>query len=278
METDLAESLEFLVGLDASKSDPQMVASHQFGDRHYYERNTGEMKILSAPRMARRYRVGSIYGMKQLLSDIGSDKTRVFVSEDRVIAVLDETSDRREGLDMELKPSAIAMQFVSSGYCSMSPRTLWNWLRTQADAILPPEFMNQLRNITIKSDGTVKTSVGTGEESFGKDINQKASGDDSPLPDEVTLTFHWYTNVLQSALAEILCTLDFDFERSNVLLKAKAGEVEAAQSGAILGVAGLLKSNPESDLAHEAQIVSFVEPNVPQPEIDYCAKKSEIVR
>jgi len=278
METDLAESLEFLVGLDVKKHDPVMLATHQFGDRTVYDRAANSVSVLQGPKMARRYRVGSIYGMKQLLSDIGSDKTRVFVSESRVIAVLDETSDRREGLEMALKPSAIADQFASHGRCQMVPHALWTWLRTESESVSPPDFMNQLRKITIKSDGTVKTSVGTGEDSFGKEISQKATGDESPLPDDVTLCFHWYTNVLQSALAEIVCTLDFDFERSNVLLKAKAGEVEAAQSGAILGVAGLLKSNPESDLAHEAQIVSFVEPNVPQPEIDYCAKKSEIVR
>lgn len=190
---------------------------------------------------ARCYRATSVGSLIDLIGEfaVGHEDLPgdifVFVHEGEVDVLLGETQ-RRECLVLTLEKSDQfkALEALAEKPQKFEHREFLTLLKTGLNArYLPDDLVSLLSKLKFKSDAAGQSTIGAGNVSMGKAVEQRVAGlDDRQLPEFVAVQLPVYTNLYgdggQVRFDSFSCDLQIDLTEQRFSLRPRAGEIQRA--------------------------------------------------
>lgn len=159
--------------------------------------------------------------------------TLVFCGRGGVLAVLDETTNRREMLKVNLPESTefTTLKTLERQRAAMDQETLIKRLRIDLALAVAPADLATFRAIKFEKRTAGQASVQTGASTLGLDVERKITCDGKAPPDEITVNVCVYRDLAGEEYRKpVRCAVDTDLEKQTFTLIPMAGEIERAQA------------------------------------------------
>jgi len=198
----------------------------------------GDGKVVRETLRPRRYDAETVGGLAMMIADLASrdgvDDVRVFVGRKRVVAVLNEHTDRHDRVTFELKTDESMETLKDAERNGQYAQKDLIWLlRSQfAGGVAPNNFLPAVRGIKFRNNTSGTAGVQHGNETVDMQIEKSISGlDESGFPETVILSTPVYAQL--AAVSDpkpiaVACAVDILIDEQKFRLKPLAGEIERA--------------------------------------------------
>ncbi len=159
--------------------------------------------------------------------------TLVFCGRGSAVAVLDETTHRRELLKINLPESTefSTLKALERQRAAMDQETLIKRLRIDLALAVAPADLATFRAIKFEKRTAGQATVQTGASTLGLDVERKVTCGDKAPPDEITVNVCVYRDLAGEEFRKpVRCAVDTDLEKQTFTLIPMAGEIERAQA------------------------------------------------
>lgn len=157
----------------------------------------------------------------------------VFCGRGSVVAVLDETTHRRERLRIHLPESTefTTLKTLERNRAAMDQETLIKRLRIDLALAVQATDLAAFRAIKFEKRTAGQATVQTGASTLGMDVERKVTCGDKAPPDEITVNVCVYRDLADVEYRKpVRCAVDTDLEKQTFTLIPMAGEIERAQA------------------------------------------------
>lgn len=214
----------------------------------YHNRDSGMVLKIEAVPKPREYVAANLSALAGLVLrhyetrdlDAPMPRCTVFVGEDAVVAVFDETGERRERVTWKLTRSETFDNLKEADGTPMDQKEFLRFLRyTIRGHTKPTDLTSTIKQIRFENNSSGTSQIQTGKESLGKKVEMSIAGiDATALPEDVEVSVPVYDDLLdtdgnvmrfsvQTALETDIVSQKFtvrllDGELRNTVLRARA--------------------------------------------------------
>ena len=238
--------------------------------RRYYSAGSGEVVEVESkphPRLYAAATLSALCDQVRRFYETGNKDARctIFIGEQVVTALFDETGNRRERIIWKLMSAQAFTAVLSANGWSMAQKDAIAFLRhTVRGDTQPPSLLSTIRQLRFTSNASGSSSVSAGRESLGKSVEMAIAGVDGALPEDIKLRVPVYENLFDSESSPqrftIDTALDCDVQTQTLTFRLLDGEAV----GVVLRAREVIKKLIEDDLDELASESVFVVLGDPQ--------------
>lgn len=228
--TGIKEANEHLIGIgQRDKAQvirlPECEPSHRWA---FWNSTEGALRIYDAEPGPIGFEADSLESLRDILLDIGTEKTRVFAHDGGVTAVLDVTGNRRDRVTLELKATGAWTALARIGGSGVSQDDLLTTLRTQLHDGDLSGLTALVRTMRFESHNTSEGALAAGAQSLSVDARRKALMGGKDIPDRVEFELSRYEQLATNEWRHtVKCALDVNIDRKLIYVMPLAGELDA---------------------------------------------------
>jgi len=177
------------------------------------------------------------YRMKDFVTAVlklPSPKPAVFVGEERVTAILDETGDRRDRVVMPLTYTGqfAALKGLAAQRLCMGQDTFIDFLRIELAGCVSADVSGIFRQLKFTNNSNGESSYETGRQQISRSVLREIAagtdehGDPRSIPDEININLLVYEQTWGDAIKwNVACAVVIDFDKGKFTLIPLAGEL-----------------------------------------------------
>lgn len=205
----------------------------------------GQLEFHEAPLGPREYLAYDLGGLARIVVDVGSDKTRVFVGERRIVAML-EPKDSRERVSMSNDFSA-AWQAMCGLVEFQQQAFVVKVLRTSLDGCELTGLLPRVRTLRLEKSSETNSSVHQGVETLSAAARREASSGGQPFPEVAEFLLPVFvSDVPDPALYQrVKVSVEVDLDKGRIALLPIADSHLMAKAAALESQAARLRAGTQ---------------------------------
>jgi len=157
-------------------------------------------------------------------------KSVIYISPERVCAVLDDTGSRRDRIDLPLLPNTPQFDAVkvASREDLRNQAQFVDLLRIDLATAVDADTITLFRSLKGSRSSETRSSVQVGKESMGRDVHAEVAASGKDIPDTIIVTTPVY-DLPDFPTAKIKCAVICDLMEMKFGLRPLAGEIRKAE-------------------------------------------------
>jgi hypothetical protein len=232
----IAEGIQAVKSLVESATTPRKIDIPDPRNATYVV--AGNVQSFEVPPAPRSHTVGGVAEIVSLANRFKSEDLTpaVWYDAERVVLVIDDAEHRVEHATLILETSDVWNVIVGlrKSESWLEPKAFVHLLRVKlARTLDPTALLNAVRALKFEAGQVTTAVVKRANESWGKEINAKASSDAGALPEEVALSAPVYKTLGQTERYLVMCAVEIDPAAARLQLLPLPDEIERVQQMAV---------------------------------------------
>lgn len=255
------EAIETMAKIIRTGETPRFVKHPDLDGRHVLVQG-GEIVEGKRPPYRDAYAV-SLDGLIGMLDDLATDKTRVYVGDTRVVALLNDSGDRLDRIELSLSSCESWRELSQDdalGNLTQS-EAVWKMRSTFAGGVSPGSLLPSIRSLKFNTSKTGYSDAQHGRESMGVDVESAITSSGEAIPETVALRTPMYDQLAGDEGwpgVAVQCALRVNVEERSITFRPVEGEIERARDAARRFIAERIQTWNNLSNAESRGVVVFV--------------------